>query len=314
IAGNQNGAAGTCQDVAACRVGNDAACGGNGYACVGIAGNQNGAAGTCQDVAACRVGDNSCAAGYACVGTSSNQNGAAGTCVQNPVNPGQPWTKVEFTQADVNVLRLRKVFFGHNSVGQNTIDGMRRVASTISVRTANSSNLNSIIGQLSSSPAFVEYMTENNGNPLAKITVFENAMGIVGDRVDIAFMKFCYADFPTNVNTLITTYQSAMTRLQQRFPHVLFIHVTAPLYNFNASYDNSNREQFNAWLRDTYKGKVFDLATIESVRPNGTTVLSRDGKTIALADEWTSDGGHLNTEGANRMGGALIAFLASLQL
>jgi lysophospholipase L1-like esterase len=126
-------------------------------------------------------------------------------------------------------------------------------------------------------------------------------------------MKFCYADFSanTNVDSLFSSYQTAFNNLQTRFPHVRFVHVTAPLYNQEASWHNSIREQFNARLRATYGERVFDLATMESLRPNGTTALSRDNTTIALADEWTSDGGHLNTAGENRFGGALVAFLAA---
>ena len=262
----------------------------------------------------CRIGDNSCPANHICIGLDSNAQGAPGTCVREQVDTGEPWTSVEFSPADLNALRLRKVFFGHNSVGQNTIDGMKRVASTLSIRSANSSNLNAVIGQLGTAPALVEYLIDNNGNPLAKINAFENAMKTVGNRVDIAFMKLCYADFPTNINNLIAAYEAAMNRLQRDFPSVLFIHITAPLYDWNASWDNASREQFNTWLRTTYKGRVFDLATIESIRPNGTIALSRDNKTIALANEWTSDGGHLNESGANRMGSGLIGFLASQPL
>ncbi|MCL2011449.1 MAG: hypothetical protein FWG75_01485 [Cystobacterineae bacterium] len=315
---NAQGAPGACQLVEPepeCRIG-DNSCPAN-HICIGLDSNAQGAPGACQLVEPepeCRIGDNSCPANHICIGLDSNAQGAPGTCVREQVDTGEPWTSVEFSPADLNALRLRKVFFGHNSVGQNTIDGMKRVASTLSIRSANSSNLNAVIGQLGTAPALVEYLIDNNGNPLAKINAFENAMKTVGNRVDIAFMKLCYADFPTNINNLIAAYEAAMNRLQRDFPSVLFIHITAPLYDWNASWDNASREQFNTWLRTTYKGRVFDLATIESIRPNGTIALSRDNKTIALANEWTSDGGHLNESGANRMGSGLIGFLASQPL
>ena len=238
------------------------------------------------------------------------------------INVGEPWTSVYFTKEDVEPLRLRKVYFGHKSVGGNIVAGIRRI-SDINLRTAynqpeqNDQSLRTTIEQLTGGPAFVEHDIGSDGLPFNKIASFERFMNdIIRDHVEIAFFKFCYMDFDaqTDVQALITAYKEAMDRLHARFPQVIFAHFTVPLYHRAASFDNNKREQFSQWVRETYKSKVFDLATIESVDPNGKTALSHDNVTIAMADEWTDDGGHLNEAGQNRMAGALIAFLAQLEL
>ena len=197
-------------------------------------------------------------------------------------------------------------------MGVDTLSGLKRKAQSIDVRTANSGNLSTLVQQ--SDPALVEYTLGGNGDPFGKIRTFRGLMSTVGNNVQIAFMKFCYADFEDttlNVDNLIAAYQEAFTDLQGNFPRVLFVHVTVPLYHRLASYRNNRREQFSAWLRKTYGGQVFDLATIESIGPNNTTALSLDNVTIAMADAWTDDGGHLNLLGQDRMGSALVGFLAS---
>ena len=255
-----------------------------------------------------------------------DDSGNDGTDPEQPELPGngngngEPWSGVNFTQADVDVLKLHKVYFGHKSVGGNIVAGIRRI-SDVNMRTAynqperNDESLRTNIQQLAGGPAFVEHDIGSDGRPFDKITSFERFMNdIIRDNVDVAFFKFCYMDIDarTDVNALIAAYQAAMDRLHTRFPKVIITHFTVPLYSRPASFDNNVREQFSDWLRETYKDKVFDIATIESVDSKGNTAISWDNATIAMADEWTDDGGHLNETGQNHIGGALIAFLVQL--
>ncbi|MCL2315062.1 MAG: hypothetical protein FWC28_07430, partial [Proteobacteria bacterium] len=256
----------------------------------------------------CRIGDNSCPAGYVCVGIAGNPNGTAGTCVQNSGATGQPWTKLGFDQTDVNTLNQRRVFFAHNTIGNNVASALRRVAPGLSIRTGNSVSL-------LNTPAILEYWLGFDAVPLSKAAAFETQVNNLGAHLDIALMKLSYIDFEKfvgiNTDNIINAYKAAMDRLEARFPGVVFVHCTAPLYNWNASWDNNQRELFNAWLRTTYKGRVFDLAVLEATRVDGTLVIARDGVSIALANEWALGDSQLNTEGANRIAGSLIAFLAS---
>jgi len=222
----------------------------------------------------------------------------------------------------VKVLKTQKIFFAHKSVGGNLMDGIQNVALAhggIVMHDVHSyhTNLASILGGLNDNPAFVGYEMGNVTPRAGKITAFENIMNsTVHDKVDIAFMKFCYVDFEANtdVESLFAAYKNALTQLQAQFPKVLFVHITVPLNARRLSWQNKVREQFNALLRSTYGALVFDLATLASVDANGTTAWSDapSAGTIALADDWTNDGGHLNDAGQKRFGGALIAFLAQV--
>jgi lysophospholipase L1-like esterase len=69
-------------------------------------------------------------------------------------------------------------------------------------------------------------------------------------------------------------------------------------------------------LRKNYEGKepVFDLARIESTRPDGTReTFTQDGKTYyALVPAYTKDGGHLNKLGRKKVAEQLLLLLVSL--
>jgi hypothetical protein len=135
----------------------------------------------------------------------------------------------------------------------------------------------------------------------------------------VALMKFCYVDFTpsTNSDSLFRSYEDLITSLRRRYPEVSFVHVTVPLtarptglkdtvkrwLGRTVRKDEANRRRglFNHRLRRTFRNEtLFDLARIESTRPDGTleSFRGRDGTTIAaLFPGYTSDGGHLNERG-----------------
>jgi hypothetical protein len=115
---------------------------------------------------------------------------------------------------------------------------------------------------------------------------------------------------------------------------VTFVHVTVPLTtepglkeaakNFvkrflgrprSSRLDNVRRARYNELLREAYAGRepLFDLARLESTRPDGTRQLFReDGRDYeALVPAYTDDGGHLNASGRQMAARALLEFLAS---
>ncbi|MCL2013133.1 MAG: hypothetical protein FWG75_10160 [Cystobacterineae bacterium] len=223
---------------------------------------------------------------------------------------GTPWAQVgQPSAADTATVKARTIFFAHKSVGENIVTGIEN-NSSMDVQRVWANQLNSI----GSTTAFYHHdMVPPNSEPMGKITAFENALDAMdksGNTVDIALMKFCYADFYSNakVNEVFTTYKNTLAKLQQRFPKVLFLHVTVPLERSNSG----PREEFNALLRETYGEKLFDLATLESIRPDKSIAQQND--IIVLASEWTSDGGHLNAAGQKHIAGSLISFLANAKL
>ena len=217
-----------------------------------------------------------------------------------------PWTQTTYSAQDLAELKNRTVFFDHNSVGQNILDGIRTLDSSIAI--------------VSGSQANAKGITENymgfNGDPKGKLEAFENMINGGASNAQIAMLKLCYADFQayTDVDNLYSDYVAVFERLREKYPNVTFVHVTAPLYHYNASWNNRVQHAFNEKLRAQYGGLVFDLAAIESVDSSGNMVFSRDGVSPALAEEWTSDGSHLNASGGMKVASALISFLAQAPL
>ena len=199
----------------------------------------------------------------------------------------------------------RSVFFAHNSVGQNIIDGIRALEL---VPILNDQQ----IGEAGVAEVYMGF----NGDPAGKIDAFAELMDNGGNKAQIAFFKLCYSDFEegTDAAALFDKYSSVLAKLEEKYPGVAFVHVTAPLYDYNASWHNAGRHAFNEKMRAQYGDRVFDLAEIESVDASGNKALSRDGVTPALSDDWSSDGGHLNDEGGKHMASELISFLANVPL
>ena len=70
-------------------------------------------------------------------------------------------------------------------------------------------------------------------------------------------------------------------------------------------------------IRETFAGRepLFDLAAVESTRPDGSRVFfERAGTPVYyLAPEYTNDGGHLIGAGRRSAAEALLATLAGIQ-
>ena len=203
-------------------------------------------------------------------------------------------------------LNNRSVYFAHNSVGQNIIDGINALGTGIPVLSDQQ------IGDMGIAETYMGF----NGDPAGKMDAFKGLMDNGGNNAQIAFFKLCYADFNegTNSDALFDKYVSVMTELEGRYPEVTFVHVTAPLYDHNASWHNNRQHAFNEKMRAKYGDYVFDLADIESVGATGNRALAHDGVSPAMADDWSSDGGHLNEAGGKHIAAELISFLCGIAL
>ena len=97
---------------------------------------------------------------------------------------------------DIELLKNRRIFFGHASVGYNIINGIEYIV-------ANNSRYNGINIQEPRVPFEVDgpaiYHTVNgkNGFPKIKIDAFKQTLekNLFANKIDIAFFKFCYVDF-----------------------------------------------------------------------------------------------------------------------
>jgi hypothetical protein len=241
----------------------------------------------------------------ACAGTKSTESS---TMVDS-----MPIT--DDTRADLKSLASLRVFFAHQSVGRNILDGLASLANEGGAAVRIEPLDRKPVG-----PVIVEASAGRNGHPDSKLQFFGEAMATLGDELPrVALVKFCYVDFNphTDVEALFLAYQSLMVPLQRKYPAVVFIHVTAPLtvrpggpkasvYRWlgrGVWEDDANvrRAAFNDRIRSTFRNEpVFDLARIESTRPDGTqeSFTSRDGQnTPALFPEYSVDGEHLNARG-----------------
>jgi hypothetical protein len=232
-------------------------------------------------------------------------------------------------RAALERVAQQRIFFGHQSVGMNLLEGIQQLSAIagVPVRIAEvitaSDVKQAMIGQ-----AFIA----ENGYPLKKLKSFEDDMGPKPTGLDIALMKFCYVDFTaeTDAKALFASYRATIEGLKAKNPGTTFVHVTAPLTSVQGgpkeflkrligrggSAVNMRREEYNSLLRKTYQGRepIFDLARTESTAPDGTAVTVEWNGIVApaMAPVYTDDGGHLNSIGKLRAARELISVLAAI--
>ncbi len=233
-------------------------------------------------------------------------------------------------EQELKEVRLKKIFFGHQSVGGNILEGIHSLLAGTTqpalriVETADPSSF--------TEPLFAHAKIGTNGDPQSKCDAFLRLMETgVGERTDIAFMKFCYVDFSyaSDVNMIFDHYVMSMESLKKKYPKMKLLHCTVPLRSVPAGsavmvkkllrrrWDDANieRNKFNRLLAAKYGNAVFDLAKLEAALVDGKEVSYTDkGITyIALNPCYTNDGGHLNTLGSSVIAGELLKFLSTIE-
>jgi hypothetical protein len=229
-------------------------------------------------------------------------------------------------------LAAKRIYFGHQSVGANVMAGVAELAAAeprLGLRVVTDA------AALDASGAFLHGPVGRNGDPGGKTDDFAARLdGPLAGKVDIAFHKYCYVDVTaaSDVEALFARYRAAMARLAAAHPNVVFVHVTAPLVTVpggpaaalkrllgrasGRADDDLARERYNRLMREAYAGRepLFDLAAVESTRPDGSreTVAAGGGRAYALVPAYASDGSHLNEAGRRRVAGELLVFLARL--
>jgi hypothetical protein len=257
-----------------------------------------------------------------------------GGCAREAVKEGpvQRSTIADVPDSAWTALAARRVYFGHQSVGENVMDGVADVLAAeprLGLRVVTDEAAPDAGG------AFLHGPVGRNGDPGGKTDDFAARLdGPLAGKVDVAFHKYCYVDVTaaSDVPALFERYRTAMARLAAAHPGVVFVHVTTPLVTVpggaaatvkrllgrvpGRAADDLARERFNELMRKEYAGRepVFDLAAVESTRPDGTReVLDVGGeRAYALVPAYASDGSHLNETGRRRAAEELLVFLARL--
>ena len=230
-------------------------------------------------------------------------------------------------------LAQKKIYFGHQSVGDNIIAGMNELMQShpaIKLKVLETHSP-AAFGQ----PVFAHSEVGKNSDTDSKINAFREYMQKgIGNKADIAFFKFCFWDIRshTDAGAVFESYKAALAALKKQYPKTKFVHFTVPLMDYpngikdkvlrvfqmknQADLDNIRRNELNDLILTEYRGKepVFDIAMVESTLPDGRrTGFSREGKTyFTLASEYTDDGGHLAGEGRRHVAEQLLIFLAKL--
>lgn len=240
----------------------------------------------------------------------------------------------EVSEAQWQALATRKIFFGHQSVGRNILEGIRELQeqdARIRLKIISSAEPEQVQG-----PALVEYSIGRNGDPKSKEQTFASIVERgLGQQGGIAMYKYCYLDTSpsTNPEEMFARYRTKISALQGKYPELIILHVSSPLTSVESplkywvkkallrSTDrdlNVKRNRYNELLREEYGGKapIFDLAEVESTRPDGSrSFLLGDGKPVyILASEYTDDGGHLNQLGRRVAAEQLLIVLSSLPM
>ena len=228
-------------------------------------------------------------------------------------------------------LAKKNIYFGHQSVGFNIIDGIKLVEQEypeIKLHIVEGRSLDKNDGVLLHSRVGENTKPETKINDF--VNVIDHELGVIPDA---AALKFCYVDANDNVNVrkIFDQYKKAMARLREEHPGLIIIHFTMPLRTQPISWkarlksiigrepwefkDNIKRNQFNQLLLAEYQDKepVFDIAGYESTEPNGRkkTFEYKGSKYAAMVPAYSSDGGHLNQTGQKWIAENLLLLLAN---
>lgn len=230
----------------------------------------------------------------------------------------------------LQIISENNIYFGHQSVGYNILDGIKHWINEtgVSVKLIESREYSDI-----DDPSFTHFQIGENLNPKLKTDDFYNFVSNI-DQLNrsLVFFKFCYVDIlrTTNVDSIFNYYKKRMLILKDKYPYHQMVLFTLPLTSIQKGFkvyvkkiiygptnqmaDNIKRNEFNNRILEELGNEfpVFDLARIEGTLPDGKmNTFTHKGKSyLALYNEYTTDGGHLNEKGSQIVAYNLLAFLA----
>ena len=180
-------------------------------------------------------------------------------------------------RADLERIAQRRIFFGHQSVGVNLLDGIKQLSATTGVPVR--------IVEVTSASAvqpgtFGHAFVAENENPLRKLKSFDQAMGVHRTGLDIALVKFCFVDFnsETDVKGLFARYRITLDTLQARNPGTTFVHVTAPLTTVESGIKIRIKQLLGSaprGLQKTCAAKSTTLSCVKRIREKNPSLIWR---------------------------------------
>ncbi|MES9993344.1 MAG: hypothetical protein ABW098_15450 [Candidatus Thiodiazotropha sp.] len=233
---------------------------------------------------------------------------------------------------DLETFANAKIFFGHQSVGNNIIDGLgilEKGVKTVDLTVADYES-----HQADGNGCFLHTRVGKNREPESKCLDFGRIIDQeLNGKIDYALLKLCYVDITkdSDVAQVFNDYRRTMDDLIARHPNITFVHTTMPLKNnpsglkikikellgrvHHQKLDNIKRNEFNNLLKTTYSDDpVIDIAESESTYPDGSReFFISDGQTYyALIPGYTYDGGHLNEQGQIQVAKTFVHEMAEI--
>jgi hypothetical protein len=240
----------------------------------------------------------------------------------------------DVTASEWQRLAARRVFFGHQSVGRQIMDGVTAAVSELPESGLRVVEIGG--GDVGAGPGFYHGFVGRNVYPADKTDAFAKVVSSsFTEPGSVAMLKFCYVDVhgPIDADSIFADYQRKIADLRERAPHVTIVHFTMPLHTSESRFEywknvvlrrggeraaNAKRNRYNVLLKAAYAGKepVFDVAGLESRRSDGSRAFFTNGDDVVyeMADEHTYDGGHLHDKAQRYIADQLLIFLAKLPL
>jgi hypothetical protein len=242
-------------------------------------------------------------------------------------------TPARADKSDWSRLANKRIFFGHQSVGYNILEGVedliaaKRGPTLRIVETGDAGALQ---------PGVLAHaMVGKNEDPGSKIRDFAKYMrsGIAANS-DIALFKFCYIDVEPidDIAPVFSEYKQTMTELARQYPSTKFVHATMPLRMVQTGpkalvkrvlgrpaggyLDNVKRNVYNDMLRREYAGRepIFDIAKLESQAADSEmTFVFQGQRFFSLDPKYTPDNGHLNEIGRRIVAAGFLDALSAGQ-
>src|SRR4051794_35085388 len=140
-------------------------------------------------------------------------------------------TIADVTDAQWARLAERTIFFGHQSVGRNIVQGIEVLMkddARIKLRIVRSPRAAAVGG-----PAFVHFDIGRNTDPMSKDTAFAAALEGADSSGTIAMYKYCFVDVDANTDPekLLAEYAKTIEDVRTRHPSVTIVHITLPLWS-----------------------------------------------------------------------------------
>ena len=220
-------------------------------------------------------------------------------------------------RANLEAMTRARIFFAHQSVGRNILEGLMRLAQDHAVDALSVVELSP--GNPTPERTLAHASVGRNTDPVSKLTDFSKQLRAQAQNPpDIALMKFCYVDFDpgSDAEALFRDYSQTLRALGEEFPGVRFLHMSVPLTvrmlrlkdrvklllgkPLWVDEANAVRERFNERLRESHpEQEIVDIARIESTFPDGARCIETvHGVPVpSMVHSYSDDGGHLNALG-----------------